>query len=86
MKLEKKHWMIIGVVAILVIVWYFFLRKKKAESGFKTTGTKPVLNCRPGTCKGTHTDGSEWCSAAFCKSAESAYTKSLYERSLLAEQ
>jgi hypothetical protein len=39
MKLEKKHWMIIGVVAILVIVWYFFLRKKKAESGFTRSKT-----------------------------------------------
>jgi hypothetical protein len=34
MKLEKKHWMIIGVIA-LIAIWYFFLRKKKpAESGY----------------------------------------------------
>ena len=29
MKLEKKHWVIIGVVAIIVI-WYFFFRRPKA--------------------------------------------------------
>lgn len=72
MKLTKKHWMIIGVVAILIIVWYFFLRKKKAESGYiKTTDAKPT--CRTGTCPGKHTDGSWWCSSAFCTSAESGY-------------
>jgi hypothetical protein len=34
MKLEKKHWIIIGVVVAIIIVWYFFLRKKKTESGY----------------------------------------------------
>ena len=35
MKIEKKHWIIIGVVVAIIAVWYFFLRKKKAESNFK---------------------------------------------------
>jgi hypothetical protein len=35
MKLEKKHYIIIGVVIAIIAVWYFFLRKKKAESGFE---------------------------------------------------
>jgi len=36
MKLEKKHWMIIGVVVAIILVWYFFLRKKKnAESDYR---------------------------------------------------
>lgn len=34
MKLEKKHWVIIGVV-VAILVWYFFLRKKKPESNWK---------------------------------------------------
>ena len=37
MKLEKKHWIIIGVVVAIIAVWYFFLRKKKAESGFNVS-------------------------------------------------
>ena len=36
MKLEKKHWIIIGVVVAIILVWYFFLRKKKnAESDYR---------------------------------------------------
>ena len=31
MKLEKKHWVIIGIVIALIAVWYFFLRKKKTN-------------------------------------------------------
>jgi hypothetical protein len=34
MKLEKKHWIIIGVVVAIILVWYFFLRKKKTESNY----------------------------------------------------
>ncbi len=37
MKLEKKHWIIIGVVLALIAIWYFFLRKKKVESGYAGT-------------------------------------------------
>lgn len=36
MKLEKKHYIIIGVVIALIAIWYFFLRKKKApESNYR---------------------------------------------------
>jgi hypothetical protein len=37
MKLEKKHWIIIGIVVAIILVWYFFLRKKteKAESNYR---------------------------------------------------
>ena len=34
MKLEKKHWMIIGVVVAIIIVWHFFFKKKKTESSY----------------------------------------------------
>jgi hypothetical protein len=34
MNITKKQWMIIGVVVALIAIWYFFLRKKKAESSF----------------------------------------------------
>ncbi len=40
MKLEKKHYIIIGVVA-LIAIWYFFLRKKPTESNFKAS-TRPM--------------------------------------------
>lgn len=32
MKIEKKHWIIVGVVAVIILVWYFFLRKKKSAT------------------------------------------------------
>jgi hypothetical protein len=36
MKLTKKQWTIIAIVVALIVVWYFFLRKKDTkESGFK---------------------------------------------------
>jgi hypothetical protein len=41
MKLEKKHYIIIGVVVALIAIWYFFLRKKKAESSYRTFGASP---------------------------------------------
>jgi uncharacterized membrane protein len=48
MKLEKKHWVIIGVVIVAVIaIWYFFLRKKKAESGYKTTVMNTPVKSKP---------------------------------------
>jgi hypothetical protein len=34
LNITKKQWMIIGVVVAIVAVWYFFLRKKKVESGY----------------------------------------------------
>jgi hypothetical protein len=35
MKIEKKHWIFIGVVIALIAIWYFFLRKKKpAENSY----------------------------------------------------
>jgi uncharacterized membrane protein len=42
MKLEKKHWIIIGVVVAIILVWYFFLRKKKAESSYRATRVTPL--------------------------------------------
>ena len=47
MKLEKKHYIIIGVIVAIVLIWYFFLRKKKAESSFRSAcavGFKPNPN------------------------------------------
>jgi LPXTG-motif cell wall-anchored protein len=35
MKLEKKHYVIIGIVLVAIAIWYFFLRKKKPESNYK---------------------------------------------------
>jgi hypothetical protein len=34
MTITKKQWTIIGVVVAIIAIWYFFLRKKKAESNF----------------------------------------------------
>ena len=31
MKLEKKHWIIIGVVIAVIVIWYFFFKKKKTR-------------------------------------------------------
>lgn len=62
MKIEKKHWIIIGIVVAIILVWYFFLRKKKNESGYTSIpswcGTKPK-SCYSATCGGTgmHCDG-----------------------------
>jgi len=36
MKLEKKHWIIIGIVVAVVVIWYFFFRKKATESSFNS--------------------------------------------------
>jgi len=35
MKLEKKHWVIIGVVIAVIVIWYFFFKKKPAESNYR---------------------------------------------------
>ncbi len=48
MKLEKKHYIIIGVVA-LIAIWYFFLRKKPTESNFKAS-TRPA-STRPASTR-----------------------------------
>jgi hypothetical protein len=37
MTITKQQWTIIGVVITLIAIWYFFLRKKKTESGYKLT-------------------------------------------------
>lgn len=34
MKIEKKHWIIIAVVATLIALWYFFLRNKSTTSKY----------------------------------------------------
>ena len=58
MKLEKKHYVIIGVVVAIILVWYFFLRKKKAESGFAITRpTRPVIRTGTGPTMPTTTTG-----------------------------
>jgi hypothetical protein len=51
MKLEKKHWIIIGVVVAIILVWYFFLRKKKTESNYG--GPKGGRGTGTGTGTGT---------------------------------
>jgi len=40
MKLEKKHWIVVGVIVAIILIWYFFLRKKKAESGYAIRGVR----------------------------------------------
>lgn len=45
MKLEKKHWIIIGIVVAIILVWYFFMRKKPIESNYSKGGRKVI----PGT-------------------------------------
>ena len=37
--MEKKHWIIVGVILAIIIIWYFFLRKK-AESSWTSAGYK----------------------------------------------
>ena len=57
MKLTNNQWIIVGVVA-LIVIWYFFIRKKpttESESGFKTVGGKP-WNCN---CFEKNADGSK---------------------------
>ena len=48
MTLTKNQWIIVGVVA-LIVIWYFFIRKKpttESESGYMTVGGKPYgSNC-----------------------------------------
>ena len=54
MKLEKKHWIIIGVVVAIILVWYFFLRKKnggnvaKLLSGNQPQGRAFIPGAGPG--------------------------------------
>ena len=45
MKLEKKHWMIIGVVVAIILVWYFFIRKKNGKN--LLSKLSPSLNQAP---------------------------------------
>jgi hypothetical protein len=35
MKLEKKHYVIIGIVLGTILVWYFYFRNKKSESSYR---------------------------------------------------
>ncbi len=73
MKLEKKHYIIIGVIVAIVAVWYFFLRNKKSESDFtkapmltKLEASVPIPNSGGMCCNGTLSDpdpktGTQWC-------------------------
>jgi hypothetical protein len=58
MKLEKKHWIIIGVVVAIIVIWYFFLRKKKTESNYGVAAAGSVgSDCNDPYCpKGTKTN------------------------------
>lgn len=50
MNITKNQWIVIGIVGA-VAIWYFFLRKKDNESGYRKGGpipgggppTKPVV-------------------------------------------
>lgn len=57
MKIEKKHWAIIGVVVAIILVWYFFLRKKKC-CGWDANG-KCTTKCDPKTGAAPTTSPSE---------------------------
>lgn len=47
MTLTKKHYAIIGIIVALIVIWYFFLRKKKSESGYtKSTSPCPCAGCK----------------------------------------
>ena len=41
MNITKKQWTIIGIVVAIILVWYFFLRKKPTESNFRRDGGPP---------------------------------------------
>jgi hypothetical protein len=64
MKLEKKYYIIIGIV-IAIIIWYFYAEKNKnkEESGFKWPTWLKVGGCRP--CAGSIHDGC--CNGCVCK-------------------
>ena len=49
MNITKQQWTIIGVVVAIIAVWYFFLRKKKTESGYAVPTTDQMKAWRRGT-------------------------------------
>ena len=65
MKLEKKHYIIIGIVVAIIIIWYFYTEKNKAkqESNFKWPRWLKIGGCRP--CIGSNADGC--CGGCACK-------------------
>jgi len=67
MKLEKKHWVIIGVVIAVIVIWYFFFKKKKTESSFSANRTlKPSKNTSVATTGGCP-NGYYTCGNTCCK-------------------
>lgn len=42
MKLEKKHWCVIGIIVAVILVWYFFLRKKKKTESSWSPALGPI--------------------------------------------
>jgi hypothetical protein len=60
MTLTKNQWIIVGVVA-LIVIWYFFIRKKptsESESGFKTDSMIGTNVPQPCNCLKKLPDGS----------------------------
>lgn len=68
MKLEKKHWAIIGVVLVIIIVCCLLFRKKETESSYVLFDSKPSpaikrniisnqVTCRSGCTLSTNTTG-----------------------------
>lgn len=50
MKIEKKHWMIIAIVAVIIItLWYFFMRKKPESkyAGYGSFGNESNFKNNP---------------------------------------
>jgi len=71
MNITKKQWTIIGVVVAIILVWYFFLRKKETENSFAISrgrvgisrGTGIVNIAEPGSlcCCKADTDKKGYC-------------------------
>jgi len=59
MKLEKKHWILIATIAVIIAaVYWFFFRKKATESNFSVSSLKSdlplgrqVVSCNRAVCE-----------------------------------
>jgi len=66
MKLEKKHYIILGIIVTIVVIYFYFKKNKaKEESNFKFPRWLKIGGCRP--CIGSTADGC--CGGCACKDA-----------------